>query len=254
MLERFSLHGKVAVVTGGSRGIGRSVALALAEAGAEVVVTSRSLEPCVKVARAVEEMGRRALAIATDVSDEQQVEQLFAATAEQFGRVDILVNNAGIDPVGKPAIEVSLADWNWILAVNLTGAFLCARTAARWMMKADGGSIVNVSSTTPHSGVPWLSAYTASKAGLEGLTRQLAVEWASNRIRVNTIVPGIIKTEMIQDVMANEKLYPKLVQRTPMRRHAEPEEVVGAVLFLASDASSYTTGASIAVDGGCLAG
>ena len=254
MLERFSLAGKVAVVTGGSRGIGKAISLALAEAGADVVVASRSQASCDEVARQIEASGRRALAVSTDVSDEAQVQRLFAETAGQFGRVDILINNAGIDPVSKPAVEITLDEWNWIMAVNLTGTFLCCREAARHMMAGDGGSIVNISSTTPHSGVPWLTAYSASKGGVEALTKQLAVEWAPKRIRVNAVIPGVINTEMIQHVMQNETLLGKFLRRTPMRRHAEPEEVVGAVLLLASDAASYMTGAMIAVDGGCLAG
>lgn len=251
--EKFSLTGKVAVVTGASRGIGQALALGLAEAGADVVVSSRNLEPCQAVARQIEGMGRRALAVAADVSHEADVERLFASTLETFGKVDILVNNAGIG-IFKPTLKMTLEEWNQVLATNLTGAWLCARAAGRSMLKQGGGSIINISSTTCHASGPFLAPYAASKAGLEGLTRQLAMEWAYKKVRVNCIVYGIVETDMLAGVVAEEAARQRLFDRTPFRRPATPEETVGIVLLMASEASSYMTGSVVFVDGGVSAG
>jgi len=252
-MERFSLAGKVAVVTGGSRGIGRALALGLAEAGADVVVSSRSLGPCQEVAAQIAAMGRKALAVEADVSKEDDVERLFAAVLEKFGKVDVLVNNAGIG-IFKPTVKMTLEEWNTVLGVNLTGAWLCSRAAARSMLKQGGGSIINLSSTTCHASGPFLAAYAASKSALEGLTRQLAMEWAYKNIRVNCIVYGMVDTDLMNGVLADEAAYNRLMTRTPMRRTATPEETVGVVILLASDASSYMTGSLVWVDGGVSAG
>lgn len=253
ILEKLSLAGKVAVVTGGSRGIGKALALGLAEAGADVVVSSRTLEPCQEVANQIEAMGRQALAVAADVSKEEDVERLFASTLERFGKVDILINNAGVG-IFKATVKMTLEEWNNVLGINLTGSWLCARAAARSMLKQGGGSIINISSTTCHASGPFLAPYAASKAGLEGLTRQLAMEWAHKKIRVNCIVYGIVETDMLAGVVAEEAAKNRLFERTPFRRPATPEETVGMVLLLASEASSYMTGSVIFVDGGVSAG
>jgi NAD(P)-dependent dehydrogenase (short-subunit alcohol dehydrogenase family) len=248
VLDKFKLDKKVALVTGGSRGLGRVCAIGLAEAGADVVINALHLEGAQKVAEEIKTLGRRALAIEADVSDQAQVNAMMDQILREFGTIDILFNNAGIAAVA-PAEEMTLEQWKRTLDVNLTGIFLVAQAAGRVMIKNKRGSIINMASMSAHIiNVPQKVAdYHAAKAGVVGLTRSLAAEWAPHNVRVNAISPGYHKTEM---AMQFKEVHPVWIERIPLGRMAEMEELQGLVLFLASDASTYTTGSEIISDGG----
>lgn len=249
LLERFRVDRKVAVVTGGARGIGFAAARVLAEAGARVMLVDRDGSAA---RRAAESIGGAAVAQALDVAVEAAVDRVFAGVAEAEGRIDILVNNAGI-AIRRPSLELSLEDWDKVVAVNMTGVFLCARAAARHMPE-QGGVIVNTASIMGFSGggvYPNVS-YQATKGAVVNMTRALAVEWAP-RIRVNAVAPTWTRTELIAGLVANPDTLTRIEAMTPMGRVAEPEEIATAILFLASDAASMVTGHTLAVDGGYLA-
>ena len=255
MTDPFRLDGAVAVVTGGSRGIGRAAAEALAAAGARIVVADRDEPAGVAAAAAMSAAGTPAQAIAVDIAREDQVEALFAEVLRREGRVDVLVNNAGA-AIRRPATELPLEDWDKVVGVNMTGTFLCARAAARHMIAAGrGGAIVNVASIMGLSGgglYPNIS-YQTTKGAIVNMTRALAVEWAPKNIRVNAVAPTYVRTEFIAPILANPQLVHKIEAMTPLRRLAEPEEVAAAILFLASPAASMITGHTLPVDGGFLA-
>ena len=250
----FGLRGKVAAVTGASRGLGRAIALGLAEAGVDLILSSRGQEDVQRVAAEIEALGGQALAVAADVAQADDVQRLLDRGLERFGRVDVLVNNAGISPVYKRAEQMALADWQRILDVNLTGVFLCCQAFGRAMLAQQRGVVINMSSVGAQAGFPRLSAYCASKGAVESLTRVLAMEWAASGVRVNALAPAFIETDMTAGVREHEALNATIVQRTPLHRMGLPNEVVGAELFLASDAASYVTGQVLTVDGGWLAG
>jgi NAD(P)-dependent dehydrogenase (short-subunit alcohol dehydrogenase family) len=240
-LSEFRLDGEVAVVTGGASGIGAAVAAALAAVGARVAVfdLAASGEDAYKV----------------DVADEAQVKTAFERVVARHGRLDVLFNNAGI-AIRKPTSEITLEDWNKVVAVNMTGVFLCAREAARHMLAARrGGRIINTASIMGFSGgglYPNLS-YQATKGAVVNMTRALAVEWAKQGIRVNAIAPTWVRTPLLRGIADKPELLERIERLTPMGRLAEPQEIVGAVLFLASRASAMVTGHVLAVDGGFLA-
>lgn len=240
-LSAFRLDGDVAVVTGGAGGIGRVVAEALAAVGAKVAIFDRA--------------GGGPDVYPMDVTDETQVRSAFADVAARHGRIDVLFNNAGI-AIRRPSTELSLEDWNAVVAVNMTGVFLCAREAARHMLAAGrGGRIVNTASIMGFSGgglYPNIS-YQATKGAVVNMTRALAVEWAGQGIRVNAIAPTWVRTPLIRGITENPELVQRIAAMTPMGRLAEPEELVGAVLFLVSRASAMVTGHVLAIDGGFLA-
>ncbi|MDI4663943.1 SDR family oxidoreductase [Xanthobacter autotrophicus] len=247
------LAGKIVIVTGGGRGLGRAVAEGFATAGAHVVLTGRSAETLAEAAAAIAAHGGSAEGIAADVASEADVEALARAVVERHGRIDVLVNNAGINPWYKTAEDTSLAEWRQVVETNLTGVFLAARAAGRVMLAQGEGAIVNITSVAGKVGLARTTAYCAAKGGVELMTRQLALEWAKKGVRVNAVGPGYFETELTEGMRQNPKLAERVTGRTPMGRFGHPQELVGACLFLASPAASYITGASLAVDGGWTA-
>jgi NAD(P)-dependent dehydrogenase (short-subunit alcohol dehydrogenase family) len=246
------LSGKIALVTGGARGLGRAIVMGLANEGADLVVAD--LADTDRIVREVGALGRKCLAVRADIADQDQVRDLFQRIEEEFKGLDILVNNAGISQLDyRPTIDMPVEEWDKVIRVNLTGAFLCCRQAGRMMIKGGGGSIVNISSTVGLTGVPRAPAYCASKAGLNLLTKSLALEWAADKIRVNAIAPHYLETEMSRTLRDSEKVYQGLIRQIPLKRFGQTWEAVGAVLFLASGAATYITGEILAVDGGYLA-
>jgi gluconate 5-dehydrogenase len=253
--ELFDLTGRIAIVTGAGAGLGALFAEALAEAGAVVVATDRRLPQAEETAARLAATGAVSHAIAADVTDENAVTAMVRQTIDRFGKVDILVNNAGIAAVGPPE-DASLADWQRVVDVNLTGVFLCAREAARAMIAAGtDGRIINIASilgavaSQPGSA----TAYAATKGAVINLTRDLAVHWAPHGIRVNAIGPAYFPSEMTEGIFAEPTILAAIEQRTPMGRTGRLEELKGPVVFLASDASSYVTGQTLFVDGGWTA-
>jgi NAD(P)-dependent dehydrogenase (short-subunit alcohol dehydrogenase family) len=245
------LQDRCAVVTGAARGIGRAIALALARAGAHVVVNcSRSRKAAEETAQDICNLGRRAIVCQADVSILEDVRRMIRQTLDSLGKIDILVNNAGIF-INSPIEHVSEEDWDRVMDVNLKGVFLCCREAGRYLIeRGRGGAIVNVASISARFPEVNGGAYTPSKAGLIGLTKLLAVEWAKYNIRVNAVSPGPVLTPLQQAAYPSEALLSARNRAIPMNRHGTPEEIAEAVVFLASDRSSYMTGAEITVDGG----
>ncbi|MBM4363397.1 MAG: glucose 1-dehydrogenase [Deltaproteobacteria bacterium] len=249
--DRFDLRGRVAVVTGASSGLGVAFAEGLAGAGAHLVLAARRKDRLDALIAALAEQGIEALAVRADVAREADVDALVAATRQRFGRVDVLVNNAGVANVA-PAADESREAFTATLDVNLTGAFLCAQRFGRVMLEQGSGSIVNVASILGlvASGQIPEAAYCASKGGLVSLTRELAAQWARRGVRVNALCPGYFPSEMTADMFAEDDGLRFIRRRAPMGRGGDPDELVGPLLFLASDASSYVTGQALAVDGG----
>jgi NAD(P)-dependent dehydrogenase (short-subunit alcohol dehydrogenase family) len=246
------LAGRVAIVTGSSRGMGLAIARGYAREGAHVVLTSRTLASLEEPARELSQLGVRVLPLQVDVSSPQDVERMVARVDELFGRVDILVNNAGM-PMVAPSEQLELAAWQRTLDTNLTGCFLCAQGAGRLMLRQGSGCIINVASLTSFLGFPGRLAYSATKSALLGLTRTLSSEWAPRGIRVNALAPGWILTDLLKSVIDRGALDPqKLIARTPIGRMGTPEDVVGPAIFLASDESAFITGQVLPVDGGWL--
>lgn len=252
-MKIFDLTGKVAVVTGGGTGLGEAAAKALSGAGASVAICGRRQEPLDKVASEIKSGGGEALPIVMDVSRREDVEAMAAKALGAFGSVDILVNNAGINIV-KPFLKLSEEEWDAVLNTNLKGCFYCCQALGKGMVERKSGSIINMVSVFGLTGFMNLSPYIASKGAVVQLTKALAVEWARHNVRVNAIAPSYIKTEMTRrDIESDEKILQFNLNKIPMRRGGEPEELAGLVVFLASEASSFVTGETIAVDGGWLA-
>jgi NAD(P)-dependent dehydrogenase (short-subunit alcohol dehydrogenase family) len=253
ILERFRLDGRRALVTGGAKGLGRVMAAALAEAGADVVVTSRNLDECRETARAIEAAtGRRAVPLAADVTRAHDVDRLAAEAEAALGPIDVLVNSAGVNIRG-PAEELSERDWDWVIDVNLKGPFLCARRVAPGMCQRGWGRVINMGSILSVIGIPGRAPYASAKAGLLNLTRVLALEWAKSGVTVNAICPGPFATDMNKPLLEDPAKYQAFVAKIPMGRWGELHEIAGAAVFLASDAASYVTGGALFVDGGWTA-
>jgi len=252
-LQQFSLTGKIAIVTGSSRGIGRAIAEGLASAGAAVTVNGRNAESTKAVADAIIATGGMSLAVIADVSKAADVEDLIRKTIERFGRLDILVNNAAISPTYKPAETMTEAEWDALISVNLKGVFLCCQAAGRVMIPQRSGRIINITSIGGQVALPRLIAYCAAKGAADQITRVLAVEWAPYGILVNAIAPGYVETDLTKGLRENPTLREALIRKVPLGRLGKPEEIAGAAVYLASDAASYVTGQMLYVDGGWLA-
>ena len=255
IMEKFRLDGRVALVTGGARGLGRAMATALAQAGASLVVADRNIEEAQKTANDLQKEGIETMAIQVDVTQPEQVEQMVQATIGKFHTIDVLLNNAGIPLVGN-AEDTELFDWQRVIDVNLNGVFLVSKAVGKIMIQQKKGSIINISSmsgiivNTPLN----QAAYNTSKAGVIMLTKSLAVEWAKHNIRVNTIAPGYMQTEMTRAIVEEDgETVKEWIGLTPMKRLGTPDDLQGIALYLASDASSFATGGVFTIDGGYTA-
>lgn len=245
--------GKVALVVGGTRGIGRAAALGLAAAGATVVPTGRELEAAEVVAREVQELGADASPLALDVSEPEHSRAAVDEVLRRYGRLDILVANAGINPFFKRAEDVTSEMWDAVATVNLRGLFFAVQAAARPMLESRAGSVVVVSSIVAVRGMVRGVPYVATKGGLDALVRSLALEWSDRGVRVNAVAPGYVATDLNAGLRRNEGLHAGALEQIPMGRFGEPEEIGRLISFLASDAASYVTGQSYLIDGGMSA-
>jgi NAD(P)-dependent dehydrogenase (short-subunit alcohol dehydrogenase family) len=245
----FSLKNKVALITGASRGIGEAIARGLAQAGADLAIASRKLPDLEKVAAGVTQTGRKCLPVAAHVGRTEEIQNLVKKVVGEFGRIDILVNNAATNPTLAQALDVDERAWDSIMNLNLKGLFFLSQAVARVMKEKGGGKIINVSSIAGIS-PDLLPIYSISKAAVIMATKVMAMQWAPYNIRANCIAPGLTKTKFSEALWNNPDILKPAMALTPMGRVGEPEEMVGAVLYLASDASSYVTGQVIAIDGG----
>jgi NAD(P)-dependent dehydrogenase (short-subunit alcohol dehydrogenase family) len=252
-LEIFSLEGKTALVTGGSRGIGEAIAISFAEAGADVAVAARTVDALEAVAGKISATGRRGLAVACDVTDDAQVKQCVERVIEQLGRIDVLVNNAGGNRFMAAVPDLRPDGWDKIINQNLRSAFLFSHFVGAHMRERGSGSIINMASVAGLRGSPTLAAYSAAKFGLRGLTQSMAKELAHANVRINAIAPGWVKTDLNKMLWADEASGRAMVESVPLQRWGEVGEITGAAIYLAADASSYVTGETIVIDGGACA-
>ena len=248
--EIFSLDGKVAIVTGASRGIGRAIALGFARAGADVALAARSEGDLKSLADEIEETGRRAIVVPTDVTQRDQIESLIERTSEELGRLDILVNNAGGTRFMAPIVGLRPEGWDKAMALNLDSVFHATQLAAQKMVAGGGGSIIQISSVAGLIGTQGLSFYSAAKGAVRLLSQSVAKELAESNVRVNSIAPGWVATDLNANLREDAATNKFVTDMVPMKRWGQAEEIVGAAIFLASDAASFVTGATLVVDGG----
>ncbi len=249
----FDLTGKVAIVTGASRGLGQEFGRALAAAGADLVITSRNVDSLAEFQREIESLGRRAVPLQLDVRDYESIQQMADNAFEAYGKVDVLVNNAGCN-VRQPALDVTWDDWNLVLDTNLRGTFFVAQAIGRGMVERGSGRVINIGSVTSVAGYAGLAPYCASRGGVKQLTMSLADDWGPSGVTVNCLAPGWFRTEQNKVLYENQAWLDYLVDRIPLRRPGQPGDLRGAVVFLASDASRYITGQTLLVDGGISTG
>jgi 2-deoxy-D-gluconate 3-dehydrogenase len=252
ILDKMSLNGKVGIVTGASKGLGRSMALGLAEAGADLALVSRGMPDLMKIADEVEKLGRKVLPISADVSDLKQIDEVIEKVLAEFGKIDILVNNAGT------TVRLNIEDfteeaWDTVMDLNLKGAFFCAQAVGKVMIKQGKGKIINTASLLSAIGGPKTVAYAAAKGGIAQITRCMAVEWSKYNININAIAPGYFRTPLTKPLQDDPERSAKILSRIPMQRWGDPDDLKGIVVFLASEASDYVTGQVIFVDGGWMA-
>jgi len=253
VLQKFKLNGRVALVTGASRGLGQGIAIALGSAGASVALVARTKASLEETAKLIEKEGSKAYVLQADISKISEAERVVRQTVEHFGQLNILLNSVGTQ-VRKPALEISESDWDYLIGVNLKSVYFITQAAAKEMIKVKKGKIINITSLTSFIGLPNVSIYGASKGGIAALTRQWAIEWAKYNINVNAIGPGYFKTALTADLFKDETRAEWVLSKIPLGRIGVPEDLAGAAVFLASDASDYITGQIINVDGGWLAG
>jgi gluconate 5-dehydrogenase len=252
-IKQFDLSGKGAIITGGSKGLGLAMAAGLASAGASVMLVNRNAEEGASAARQLKEQyGQKAISFSADITNLEQTQAMAAAAAETFGKIDILINSAGINIRGA-SDELSPSDWDAVVAVNLKAPFLCARLFGPGMCERGWGRVINLGSIMSVIALPGRAPYASAKAGVLGLTRVLALEWATRGVTVNAICPGPFATDMNKQLLSDPEKYKAFVEKIPMGRWGELHEVAGAALFLASDAASYVTGSALFVDGGWTA-
>lgn len=251
--KMFDLSGRVAVITGASRGLGQYFGRALANAGADLVITSRNLDSLSEFRLEIEKLGREAYALELDVREQASIEQMVEKAHEHYGRIDILVNNAGVN-VRKPATEVTWDDWNLVVETNLRGSFFVAQAVAKKMIPRSYGRIINIGSVTSVFGYAGITPYCASRGGVKQMTMSLADDWGDYGITVNCLAPGWFRTEQNKVLYENKEWLEYLNDRIPLNRPGKPDDLDGAIVFLASDASEYITGQTLLVDGGISTG
>jgi NAD(P)-dependent dehydrogenase (short-subunit alcohol dehydrogenase family) len=250
MTINFGLNSKVALVTGGHGGLGKAIALGLADAGADVIVASRNLQALQATTKEIEAKGRKSLAVSVDVADEKQVNNMVETILKGFPHIDILVNGAGL-AIRKPADSFPIEEWQKVMDINTRGTFLCCQAVGRVMLKQKSGKIINISSVRGRYGLPsGYAAYCPSKGAVDTLTRTLACEWAKSNVLVNAIAPTIVETDLTKDALANPAYAKQMIDRIPMGRWALPEDIVGPTIFFASDAANFVTGQILYIDGG----
>ncbi|NLC67405.1 MAG: glucose 1-dehydrogenase [Clostridiaceae bacterium] len=251
--KMFDLTGKVAIITGASRGLGQYFGRALASAGADLVITSRSINSLEKFREEIESMGRKAFPVELDVCDYNSIQQMVEKAYEEYGKIDILVNNAGCN-IRKPALDITWDDWNTVLDTNLRGSFFIAQAVARKMIPRNYGRVINIGSVTSVFGYAGITPYCASRGGVKQMTMSLADEWGKYGITVNCLAPGWFKTEQNKILYEDKEWVEYICDRIPLKRPGQPDDLNGIIVFLASDESEYMTGQTILVDGGISTG